>query len=257
VSRTTEKSLSITLESPVHTLLVDLDGTLLGNRALRLSVDFVKRSLNQLKSLSGKRNAFSTLMAIYRELDKPTNETTNDNRVVELFSRRMKINPEEARAFLRDSVFKIFPELKRHFFPVPGSKEFLDWAKDHYTLVLATNPVWPPEIVELRLNWAGIDPKLFRSFTHIRRMSACKPQKRYYQEILSQEGVRAEDCMLIGDDPKMDLPATNVGIRTFIVGDYARAVNLKTSKNAAAGYRGSYQALKQLLESAPASSITS
>ncbi len=209
------------------TLLMDLDGTLLGNRQIPLSIDFVKRSLAALTPHGGWRKAVSTLLAINREIRQATYQATNADRVVRLFSERMGMPEDKSRAFLRETLAVQFPELKKHFYPIPGSREFLDWAKDHYELYLATNPIWPQEIVELRVRWAGIDPALFRSMTHARRMHAAKPSPHYYEELLAQEKLDPTRCLLVGDDVKMDLPATQVGIPVFIVGDPSKNPRMK------------------------------
>jgi FMN phosphatase YigB (HAD superfamily) len=235
------------LEPPVRQLLVDLDGTLLANKPLPLAIDFTRRAVTLLAEYGGLRKAASTLLAIYKEFKTPSKEFTNDVRVVGLFAQRMGLELEEARRVLRDSVQAIFPQLKGHFFPVPGSRDFLLWAQGRYPLFLATNPVWSQDIVELRLRWADIDPAWFSSMTHVRKMHACKPDREYYEEILSELKLEPEDCLLIGDDVKMDLPATKVGIRTFIVGDYGELERLRPRYAKAPAWKGSYQHLRQML----------
>ncbi len=244
VSRTASTYFS---QHPVKHLLVDLDGTLLGNQSLRLSLDFIKQSIQALRPYGGARKAAKALMLIKREFDRPSETATNDSRVVEIFSKQMNLTAEEGRKVLRDGVLLIFPGLKHHFYPIEGAKEFLEWAKDRYPMTLATNPVWPPEIVELRVRWAGIDPGLFESMTHIRKMHACKPAPEYYREILSQQNLKAEDCLLIGDDVKMDLPATQVGIRVFIVGKSAKLAPLRYTGAQAPAWRGTFKELRTLL----------
>src|SRR6185312_14566664 len=97
------------LGTPVKHLLVDLDGTLLGNRAFPLSFDFVNRALGVLKKYGGVKKAASVLYEIWREIGKPAkSEITNDKRVVELFSRRMDLSLEEARRVLRESIMFVF-----------------------------------------------------------------------------------------------------------------------------------------------------
>lgn len=241
-------------QHPVKHLLVDLDGTLLGNRPLSLGADFLKRTFTELKEYGSVGKIAKALMSIQREFTRPSSELTNDLRVVELFAKQMNLSVEEGRRVLREGALLIFPDLRRHFYPIEGAKEFLDWAKDRYSLTLATNPVWPPEIVELRVQWAGIDPKIFGSMTHIRKMHACKPAARYYKDILEQQNFRAEDCLLIGDNVKMDLPATKVGIRVFIVSKKSRLGGLRHTGAKASAWRGTYPDLRRLLELAqPAS----
>jgi FMN phosphatase YigB (HAD superfamily) len=237
------------LEMPrVETLLVDLDGTLLGNRGWILSLDFIVRAIGGLRPRLGVPGAVRALVDIKKAFDRPHEQQTNDIRVVSLMADRLDVTFEDARQLLRNGVFHIFPQLARHFYPIKGAAEFLAWAKDRYPLVLATNPVWPEEIALLRLRWAGIDPSIFRSITHVRRMKACKPTAEYYRELLEQENFRPETSLLIGDDVKMDLPATLVGIPVFIVGKYRRMSPLFLEGMRAPAWRGSYRALQAHLE---------
>ncbi len=236
---------------PVKHLLIDLDGTLLGNKNLSLSYDFARQALRTIKLYGGLRLGARLLLAMGRELKVASKEFTNDHRIVELFAQQMNLSIEESRRILRESVTTIFPTLEKHFYPIQGAKEFLDWAKERYKLTLATNPVWPQEIVELRVRWAGVDPAIFDSITDVRKMHAYKPSQYYYQEVLDQSGIRAEDCLLVGDNVKMDLPATRVGIRVFIVGPYKKLTDLPYPKAKAPAWRGSYPALKALLEGTP------
>jgi FMN phosphatase YigB (HAD superfamily) len=238
----------VTQLGPVRHLLVDLDGTLLGNRSLPLSVDFSLRAIALLKKHVGWKRAARTLIEVHKEFDRPSKTRTNDIRVIEIFAARMGIEPDAGRTMIRTSLSIIFPSLKRHFFPVPGSREFLDWAKERYPLTLATNPVWPLEIVKLRVEWAGIDPSIFGFITYANTMHACKPAPEYYEEVLAHRKLAAADCLLIGDDVKMDLPATQVGVPVFIVGKHEKLTRLKFTGAKAPAWRGSYAHLRKMLE---------
>jgi FMN phosphatase YigB (HAD superfamily) len=237
------------LDKPVKHLLIDLDGTLLGNRALPLSVDFVRRSIAALKPYADWRRAARTLFLINKEFVKPSSPDTNDIRVVALFSKAMNLSLEEGRKVLKEGVLAIFPTLHKHFYPMPGAKDFLEWAHGRYPLTLATNPVWPVEVIELRVKWAGIDPSIFSHVTHIRRMRACKPTREYYEQILADQGLDAKDCLLVGNDVKMDLAATKVGVRVFIVDKRAPGPKpLKINGGRAPAWSGRYSDLRAALE---------
>ncbi|MBI3542797.1 MAG: HAD family hydrolase [Deltaproteobacteria bacterium] len=241
------KNLNMDLGSPVTHLLVDLDGTLLGNRSLALGVDFARQAVKRMTTYTSWRRGVKILLEMNREFGRVSPDITNDIRVVEIFAKRLKMPADEARKVLRESLFVIFPGLEKHFYPMPGAKDFLDWAKERYTLILATNPVWPPEIIELRVKWAGVDPKIFADITHVRAMRSCKPTREYYQQILSAHTLEAESCLLIGNDVKMDLPATRVGIRTFIVGKYKKSTALRLKGAKADAWRGAFPHLKTAL----------
>jgi FMN phosphatase YigB (HAD superfamily) len=80
-------------------------------------------------------------------------------------------------------------------------------------------------------------------------MKACKPAPEYYTEVLEQEAFRAATTLLIGDDVRMDLPAARIGMPVFIVGKYRRVSPLKLEGMKAPAWRGSYAALREILES--------
>jgi FMN phosphatase YigB (HAD superfamily) len=231
--------------SGITTLLVDLDGTLVGNRRLGMTVDFMRHSYTELRKHAAPWPALSTLLSINKEYKRPPNGLKNDDRIVELASRRLGISAIEARKILKDGVMEIFPRLERHFFPMPGAQEFIQWAAGNYPLILATNPVWPEEIIKLRASWGGIEPGIFRMITHMRAMSACKPEPLYFREILEINGLNPRECLLVGNDLKMDLPATKVGIRTFIVAP--RPAVTEILGTLAQSWTGSFDHLKTLL----------
>lgn len=245
---------SSNLPSPVQNLLVDLDGTILGNRNLPMSFGFVKESLGALTRYTGLKKAAGILLAAQREFKKPSKELTNDLRALGVIATGLNLTIEETRKLVRESLTTIFPKLERHFYPIDGAKDFLDWAQDRYTLSLATNPVWPQEIVDLRVQWAGIDPQIFQHVTLAKTMHACKPALAYYEEILAQTGFKPEDTLLVGNEIKMDLPAVRAGISVFIVGPYKRLEILKLKGAKAPSWKGSYRHLRELLERAPSAS---
>ena len=80
--------------------------------------------------MEASKTTSARLLEIYREFGKPSKDRTNDLRVVEIFARRMNMGLEEARKIIRESLSTVFPELQKHFYPIPGSRDFLDWAKD-------------------------------------------------------------------------------------------------------------------------------
>ena len=235
---------------PVTHLLIDLDGTLLGNKGVRLSLAFARRSLSTLRTHGSLPRVTKSLLAIAREMKRTPSGVANDRRLVERFARSMNLEIEEAATVLRDALRTVFPSLDTYFYPLSGAPEFLEWAKRRYTLVLATNPAWPREIVELRVRWAGIDPGIFTFITDAREMSAFKPDPRYFRQILKHEGLRPEQCLFIGNEGRMDLPATRVGIPVFIITKSRRVGFFKQPRTRAPAAKGSFETLRTLLEGA-------
>lgn len=89
-----------------------------------------------------------------------------------------------------------------------------------YTLVLATNPIFPAVAVESRLKWIGLSPEDFDYVTTYENSRSSKPNPAYYQEILAHMGRKADQCLMIGNNPSDDGAAEKVGITTWLVTDY-------------------------------------
>ncbi|MBR2481670.1 MAG: HAD family hydrolase [Oscillospiraceae bacterium] len=86
-------------------------------------------------------------------------------------------------------------------------------------LVLATNPIFPAIATESRIRWAGLRREDFRLVTTYENSRYCKPNPAYYREILQTLGLRAEDCLMVGNDAVEDLAAAELGMPVFLLTD--------------------------------------
>lgn len=258
------------IQGHVKHLLVDLDGTLLGANEFPLQLDFVRKALRSIRELGkgagGWLGSVRALRAVRNELSRPFRGTgtdqdrqTNEVRAAAVFSRALGVPLAQGEAILRDSMAQLFPTLSRHFFPMPGAREFLDWAREHYELTLATNPVWPIQLIKLRLEWAGVDPGIFGLITHSGIMHATKPSVDYYRETLAhlaERGLSPRDFLLIGNDVRQDLPAMRAGVPVFIVTPPRsrrssrpdRPVAFASARGEAPAWRGPFSVLREMLE---------
>jgi len=113
----------------------------------------------------------------------------------------------------------IFPTLKKYTGVIPEAVKMVNDAQVRgKKIVVATNPLFPLKAIKHRLAWAGLDPvKIpFILITSYEVFHFAKPNPAYYQEILDVLGVKAQNCVMVGNDEEMDIiPARKIGIRTF------------------------------------------
>jgi FMN phosphatase YigB (HAD superfamily) len=232
-------------------LLVDLDGTLVAAENLALSLDFVWKLAVSLRPYTSFKGGALLLQRLLEETKKVGADLTNAERLIGHVEKALNLSAAEAERVLHTVLSDIFPKLERYFYPVVGAKDFIDWASGRYSLTLATNPVWPIELVKMRVKWGGLLPDLFPSMTHAHRMHSYKPSREYYLEILKQEDYRPEDCLLIGNEYKMDLPATMVGVSVFIVKPEAEKIRSIRPywKGNALAWEGNFEHLRKMLSS--------
>ncbi|MCM1368304.1 MAG: HAD family hydrolase [Roseburia sp.] len=112
------------------------------------------------------------------------------------------------------------------------------------TLVLASNPIFPAVAQRARMRWAGIDPEDFAYITSYENSHYCKPDPKYYSEILSVVGLSASDCVMVGNDAVEDTAAESVGISMFMLTDCL--IN-GDNRDISAYRRGGYAELKEFL----------
>ena len=87
--------------------------------------------------------------------------------------------------------------------------------------VIATMPMFPLNACDQRLQWVGLSCEGFDLVTTCDYSIACKPNPRYYQQILDEFGVDAQDALMIGNDVREDMmPCEKLGIDTFLVTDH-------------------------------------
>ena len=231
-------------------ILCDLDGTLIYSGDARVHLTFFWKTVQSLKRHQGLRAAIRTLNESRSILKIPSVVESNFERLIQVFQKNLKLNYAEAIEEMKISVADIFPTLKSHFGEIKGAAEFVSWASAHYDLTLATNPVWSIDLVKLRMRWGGINPDFFKSITTSDRMHSCKPTREYYREILLLENWKAEDCLLIGNERAMDLPATRVGIAVFLIRPkHKELICIETPSSKSPGaWSGTYQHLQDFLE---------
>ncbi len=114
-----------------------------------------------------------------------------------------------------------------------------------FQLILATNPIFPAIATESRIRWAGLQPEDFEHYTTYENSYHCKPNLAYYQDILTQHCLSAEECLMVGNDVEEDMIVTELGMQTFLV---TNCLINKHEKNIDAYPHGSFSDLMAYLQ---------
>lgn len=88
-----------------------------------------------------------------------------------------------------------------------------------YQLILATNPLFPAIATQSRVRWAGLQPEDFALITAYENSRHCKPNPEYYRDILETMNLKAEECVMVGNDVTEDMIAGTLGMKTFLMTD--------------------------------------
>lgn len=97
-------------------------------------------------------------------------------------------------------------------------RKIIDAAKKKgYNLYLATNPFFPRVATEQRIKWAGLTPEDFLDITTYEHCHYCKPNIRYFEELMKKHQLKPEDCLMVGNDVCEDLIISELGVETYLI----------------------------------------
>lgn len=87
-------------------------------------------------------------------------------------------------------------------------------------VILATNAIFPKVGQLSRLEWIDLKEADFDLITNYESGYYCKPNPKYFLDIMEKMNLKPEECLMIGNDEREDmLCASSVGIDCFLVTD--------------------------------------
>jgi len=227
-------------------VLFDLDGTLLDidlDAFLREYFSALGPALAEVPGGPDARDVVAAVMESTGVMCAAHPDLTNRAAFHAHFQRLTGVDLDERSVaervdrFYRDQ----FPNLKRDHGPMPGNRRVVASARDAgLRTALATNPIFPRAAIDERMRWAGLEQGWFDVITSYETMSACKPDPAYFTDVAAALGVDPADCLMVGDDPQLDMPARAAGMKTFYVGAIS---------DCAADWRGTLDDVSRLVES--------
>ena len=113
-----------------------------------------------------------------------------------------------------------FPSVKSSCGCNPKSRELVNLLHQKgIKTALATNPVFPAVATHERIRWAGLRLDDFEIITTYENSSFCKPNPEYYRAVADSIGVSPDECIMVGNDVRDDMPAEKIGMRVFLLTD--------------------------------------
>jgi FMN phosphatase YigB (HAD superfamily) len=158
---------------------------------------------------------------------KPDPMVTNWAAFMADFAQRLGLSIEAIQpaieAFYRDD----YPHLQEHTLAQSEAKEVISYLLNQgHQVVIATNPLFPETAIRQRISWAGVQDFGFALITTMENSHFCKPDLRYYREILDKVGATPESTWMVGDDLENDiLPTRTLGIKSWWITSRATVNN--------------------------------
>lgn len=203
------------------TILFDLDGTLLPMQQEEFTMAYFDRLSKKLApyGYEPKRlidGVWQSTKAMVMNNGKQTNEQVFWKEFAGIFGDKVYSDADKFDEFYETD----FDKLKSHCSYNEQANQTIQTLKEKgFTLVLASNPIFPMAAQKKRMLWAGVNPDDFALITSYENSHYCKPNPLYYKEIIEKIGVKPGDCLMVGNDTTEDAAAMPVGVDFFLLTD--------------------------------------
>ena len=203
----------------INAILFDLDGTLLPmDQDLFMKYYFGSLAAKLVPHGYDKdtlvNNVWSGTKAMVMNNGSKTNEEAFWDTFCTLVGKDCRPDMPIFDSFYRNE----FAAAKNACQPTPAVKEVVDLIKaSGKRLILATNPLFPAVATENRITWAGLAKEDFELITTYENSSYCKPNPKYYVEILEKTGLKPEECLMLGNNAEEDMIAETLGMQVFLL----------------------------------------
>lgn len=240
----------------IDTVLFDLDGTLLPLDMDRFTEIYFQEMGYTFKDMIDPKLLAKYIWTATGEMVRNTEYKTNEDVFMEKFSELIggdiSMYRERFDAFYDTAFHKTRESVESQSL----IRESISILKEkNYSLVVATNPLFPRKAIYHRIQWAGLDVDDFIYITSYENNHYCKPQLHFYREILDVIGRKPEQCIMVGNDVQEDLIALKLGIKTFLIKNHL----IHRTKEAAieSTYEGKYEDFYNFVKELPAVSAAS
>ena len=205
----------------ITTILFDLDGTLLPmdqEKFLKAYIGGIAKVAEHhgYEPMTITSSILAGTAAMIKNNGEKTNESVFWGALAKIYGEAVM---EDVHIF--DEFYQTdFQKIKDVCGFAPQASDVIAKIKEKgFRVALATNPLFPIVATESRIRWAGLEPKDFEVFTTYETSKFSKPNLNYYKEVLSELGVKPEECLMVGNDVADDMVVTKLGMNAFLLTD--------------------------------------
>ncbi|HHW18855.1 MAG TPA: HAD family hydrolase [Firmicutes bacterium] len=202
--------------------LFDLDGTLLPVDLEFFLKRYVEAVTPEFSHLIPEKVFVKSLWeATYDMVNNLDPRVGNHEAFARAFESRVGIKWEVLWPIFQRFYETGFPRLRKFVPDTSVARQVVGACLDAgWTVILATNPVFPEVAVRERMKWCRVDDLPWRFITTLDNMHFCKPHLEYYREICETLHLDPERCVMVGNDVQEDIVARKLGMKTFLVEDF-------------------------------------
>jgi FMN phosphatase YigB (HAD superfamily) len=205
----------------IKAILFDLDGTLLPMDLEVFLEEYLRRFAIAMAPAGHTPESFrQAVFAGTAAMVKNDGSRTNDKAFWEAYFNLFGAESIGDYQLLEDYYYNDFQNVRHVCGFDPRAAETVRHLKSMgYRLILATNPLFPAIATHSRVRWIGLEPEDFELITTFENSCFAKPNLKYFREILDKQGLKPEECLMVGNDVAEDMVARNLGLKVFLMTD--------------------------------------
>ncbi len=233
----------------LNTILFDLDGTLLPMDMILFEKIYFEELAKDFADVMSPKELAKNIWTSTKIMVENTEHLTNEEVFMTDFTSRMNMDLPFLQKRFEDFYDAGFLKIKGLALDIHSIRESVKILKSKgYTVALATNPLFPEKAIHHRIRWAGFEPEDFSYISTFEKNHYCKPQLKYYEEILKDIEKKPEDCLMVGNDVQEDLVAKELGLKTYLITN-----NLlhRTEGEIVTDYLGEYEDFYEFVKNLP------
>jgi FMN phosphatase YigB (HAD superfamily) len=227
-------------------VLFDLDGTLLQVQMHNFIPQYISAFHTCCQDLASHQQLQNAMRAgIHLLLESEDGVRTNQQRFFAFVATQLDLDPDLLTRRYADFLAGNYEFLATAIEPLPLANELINICRRaQVPVVLATNPVFPRQLIEARCRWGGVDFSAFDLVTSLENSRYCKPQLGYFYDLAAQLGLAPRNCLMVGNDTSHDLAAGETGMTTWLVDTW---IMVRKGLNFTPHFRGNHEQLQNFL----------
>jgi len=231
-----------------NTVLFDLDGTLLPINGEAFEAIYFKGLSSYFLDKYEPKEFIKLIWNATKAMVLDTSSKTNEEAFMDALQALVNEDITWMQERFNQFYLNEFDQIKIAVTPNPSIQEAVKLLKEKgYRLIIATNPMFPKIAIDKRIEWTGCDRNDFEYVTSFEKNHYCKPQLKFYEEVLSDLNLDASQCLMVGNDINEDMIVSKINMSTYLITNHViQDTIIPDSVNYSGNYDDFYQFVKDL-----------
>lgn len=201
-----------------NTVLFDLDGTLLPINGEAFEAIYFKGLSSYFLDKYEPKEFIKLIWTATKAMVMDTSSKTNEEAFMESLQSLVKEDITWMQERFNQFYLNEFDQIRVAVTPNISIQNAVKLLKEKgYRLVIATNPMFPKIAIEKRIEWTGCDRDDFEYVTSFEKNHYCKPQLKFYEEVVNDCGLNPNECLMVGNDINEDMIVSKLNMSTYLI----------------------------------------